>query len=752
MYRLFSLIIGCLVLHSVAWALLPHDTPHTIVLDAFGHVTDSTAIDTSSAFGSRSIKLNDSTVQKTGTRLRRDSIALSSRNTLRRENTTQGILDTLRNTMNDSDSLSVVRVDTAARIHPLRSVGSLTPTSAPYPGPSAEVIRWNEYRTMTDLFSGIQGIFVRDMGSPGQDNQVTINGAGHTGTAFLVDGIAQNDPVSGTYNFAYFPVEAIERIEIVTGPRSFLYGPNAVGGSINAITHNFSNNKPYTHIRYSQAPFSSTQTDAMFSQNIFARFNLSFGLSYLGYGSAITNVGRFPNADNEAYSFRTKLRYNFSPTLNFVFTHFYYSTHTSVNGGINIAQTLLSGSDVYDENAASVINRESFQKLFNHHAAFSGIYHPRADSSLRATLTFEWAQHRSEYRDEENRGFPTNGIVMRYDIASTILGTRGQIEYDVFGNRLSAILETRTTRFGNSIYLPDTMLTASSLSVKDELPIGEDATVAAFGKVERFAGSTLIDVGADASLHITQGITLTAGMSLAHRQPAPDETAFAGGGADSVAQTILLASGITSGTPNALILAEELHHVFELSLQCTPIDNVQAAITATRRRVERWIDRTLIVPRQINDLTVDCLSASMRLRHGNFFLEGSTTYTTTLRGATQIWLYPQWRGQGSLYFRGLLAKGNLDLQAGIRGKFYSTFDGEQINTARAVLVASAGATISDRQIGNAGTVDIIVVAHIGDAYIHVLWENLTNSAYMLTPFYPMYDRAIRFGVSWEFLD
>jgi outer membrane receptor protein involved in Fe transport len=710
MHRLISLVIGIIVLHFMAAACAAGQTP----------------------------------------------MAASPASPVLRDTAAQRHADTVRTI----DSLSYRTVDTVKHAAPLRSVGSLSPQSLLYPGIDADGIRWKDYRTTSDLLSGVPGVFVREMSSPGQEYEVTVNGAEHTGTAFLVDGISQTNPTTGTYNFAFFPIEAIDHLEIVTGPRSFLYGDNAVGGTINAVTKSFSNNKPYTHIRYSQSGDSYSQTDAMFSQNIFPRVNLSFGLSYLGYGSdhwfQDENRGRYPNADNEAYTFRTKLRYNVSPTVNLAFTHFYYRTQTGLNGGVDITKTLQAGANVYDENAATVVNLESYEKRYNHHAALTAAYRPLADTLLTASVTLYGNQQRRELRDEANRSSPSNGIIIKDDFGSRVLGARGQIDYAAGGNLLSAIGETKQTRYGNSIYGTDRSYTRSSLSVKDELSFGTIATVAAFGKSNVDFAESTTDFGADASLHLPGSVTLSAGASIAHRRPVLPEVSFGAGGADTVARKILAVSNIITPFPDDFfLLPNEVHHVAEASVRFTPGENLQAGVTATRRRIEHWIDRSSLTPIWWNDLTIDCMTASLRLRHGNFFLEGEAAYTRqteVLRGSTPVRLFPEWRGDGSVYFRGKLANGNLDLKAGVRGKFYSAFDGEQFSAADAVLIAAAGGTIVNRPIGNAGTVDIFVVAHIGDAYIHVMWENLTNSAYMLTPFYPMYGRTLRFGVSWEFVD
>ena len=53
-------------------------------------------------------------------------------------------------------------------------------------------------------------------------------------------------------------------------------------------------------------------------------------------------------------------------------------------------------------------------------------------------------------------------------------------------------------------------------------------------------------------------------------------------------------------------------------------------------------------------------------------------------------------------------------------------------------------------LGQASTVDFVLEAHLGDASIHLIWENLPSISYYATPYFPGLDREVRFGVAWEF--
>ncbi len=100
-----------------------------------------------------------------------------------------------------------------------------------------ESIRQQNPTEFKDLLRGQPGINVVTNGSFGKNTSVFTRGTANHSTIFLVDGVRLRSATSGGAPWQHVPVELVDRVEIVRGPRSSLYGADAVGGVIQAFTH-----------------------------------------------------------------------------------------------------------------------------------------------------------------------------------------------------------------------------------------------------------------------------------------------------------------------------------------------------------------------------------------------------------------------------------------------------------------------------------------------------------------------------------
>ena len=93
-----------------------------------------------------------------------------------------------------------------------------------------------QIRHAADALRSLPGVAVSRTSGPGTFTQVRIRGAEGNHTLVLIDGIDAGDTAIGEFDFASLLAEDIERIEIIRGPQSGLYGSKAIGGVINIIT------------------------------------------------------------------------------------------------------------------------------------------------------------------------------------------------------------------------------------------------------------------------------------------------------------------------------------------------------------------------------------------------------------------------------------------------------------------------------------------------------------------------------------
>lgn len=102
---------------------------------------------------------------------------------------------------------------------------------------TGEELRQQQVRSPVEALRGLPGVSVGRTGGFGGLSQVRIRGAEANHTLVLVDGIEANNPGDGEFDFSNLVGgEEIERIEVLRGPQSALYGTGAIGGIVNIVT------------------------------------------------------------------------------------------------------------------------------------------------------------------------------------------------------------------------------------------------------------------------------------------------------------------------------------------------------------------------------------------------------------------------------------------------------------------------------------------------------------------------------------
>lgn len=148
---------------------------------------------------------------------------------------------------------------------------------------SKQQIEDKAYRDVTDALRDVPGVVVTGGAS---SSDISIRGMSSQYTLFLVDGkristrsTRPNSDNSGIEQGWLPPLESIERIEVIRGPMSSLYGSDAMGGVINVITKKVSNTKGWTGSVHGDATFQENRDSGdLYQTNAYASGPIIDGL------------------------------------------------------------------------------------------------------------------------------------------------------------------------------------------------------------------------------------------------------------------------------------------------------------------------------------------------------------------------------------------------------------------------------------------------------------------------------------------
>jgi len=177
------------------------------------------------------------------------------------------------------DALQHSVVVTATRIEtPAREIGSSLSVVD-----GAEIERSRE-PVLLDALRAVPGLALLQNGGPGSAASVFIRGANSEHVLVLLDGVEVNDPMnpSRSFDLAHLATGRIERVEVLRGPQSPLYGSDALGGVINILTRKGAG--PARFSLSAQAGSEKTAAADLEAAGSSGAFDYSFGLSRFSTG------------------------------------------------------------------------------------------------------------------------------------------------------------------------------------------------------------------------------------------------------------------------------------------------------------------------------------------------------------------------------------------------------------------------------------------------------------------------------------
>jgi hypothetical protein len=589
-------------------------------------------------------------------------------------------------------------------------------------------IEKSSYKTAHDLTGAYPLGFVKDFGFAVHPNELYINGSGTGSTSYLIDGVEAGGG-SAWYNPLFIQTENIDSIEIITSPRSFLYGINNNSAGVNIITKNRISRIPLTRLMYNQAQLREGTLDAQYSSVVFKKFVLSFDITT----KKIDDVVR--NWSSSVWLGNAKLKYFCADKLDLVLSYDYRRFKINLTGGIDATaldsmpkeKNKTTKDYVYDVTDNSLLydnlsyNKESFHGL-SLKALSTYIENGYTD------LTFFYRASLDEFRQNE-----MNDTSVAAKIPKSVLNVRdkelgsvfrqtyrlGFFDIDANAGFTAEKYDTNGTTLSN-------WLTSYSFSGKISAGLFEGAgIVSVFGKTARKYGFTFTGAGADLSVDINNRIRAYFGLSAFGAIKRKIDSSY---------------FKFTGYVPGYFASAEKITaNIVEGGLEYR-----DARLALNAKIVYRREDSK-------NDLFG--AGVSLAVKYWKLVFENNSSYNdkqaaintnfTNYSGPAYFMgedILPKFQIVTGVYYKDILFETNLDLKAGINTRFtnYRQYPG----------VNYFGLFTQ-----NTFVVNFEVQGEIQKtAILYFSWENLLNTKYMIVPFYPMPQRNIRFGVAWKFLN
>lgn len=188
-------------------------------------------------------------------------------------------------------------------------------------GASISVVNGDDFQTyrypsVDEALRNVPGVEIRRSGSYGKTSSITIRGANANQVQVLVDGVRVKSPTLGQVDLSDLSPDLIERIEIIRGAQSTLYGADAVGGVVNIITRKGSGDPIQATVQQEVGNYDTLASRATVSG---AYKILNYALS----ASHFESNGQFKNdnTDSNALSARVEATLPLDTSLDFIFRY-----------------------------------------------------------------------------------------------------------------------------------------------------------------------------------------------------------------------------------------------------------------------------------------------------------------------------------------------------------------------------------------------------------------------------------------------
>ncbi len=578
------------------------------------------------------------------------------------------------------------------------------------------------YQYTGDFLRSFPLNFIADLGFMGQPNETFVYGVGAGGISFMEDGVLWNNRFTNALDLNHIQSEDSDSIEIVPSPRGFLYGPYNNPVTVNFILRDFISPEPYSRIKYYEGPDGEAMFDGKFNAQIAKKWNLSFQLTNRSTDSS------FANNEFSIWQLNTKLKYYLSNSINLSAIYSFVDADVGLNGGVDIDSIAKITNDInsilYDRQSAPVVYPNRGESVINHNFGLRFQAEPIDESNTDVIFYYKIA--RDEIKDNndtlslslknDNNTFGVNlKHYQRINILSFMLFglfEKSEGDYENFLNPSlnASISDWEFTKISGgldlSLHLLNDKLVPSVFykyvnQSRYFKQIGNNSSALLTDETEGLSG-----IGTDLKFIVNNGISFYAGASIfQHAEFLSSEN-------NEDTKTFELGGKYIGSN-----LFADLKYFKRSGSAAIPQYNPQ---------------NPLIVSGNLSGIGL-----RLNFNYWKILIETNSSYYFNADDDQLIGV-PELQFVGGVFLNGFFFDDNLFLKAGVQF-YYTGTNNVYSNVWKEIIVVEPS-----------NKVDITVAGEIkGVAIVYFGWENLFSNQYFITPYYPMLERNIRFGLSWE---
>lgn len=565
---------------------------------------------------------------------------------------------------------------------------------------------FENYRYAGDYLRLFPLNFIKDLAFPGRQNESFIYGVGFGGISFMEDGLLWNDRYTNTLNLNYVQSEDVDSIEIVPSPRGFIFSSYNNPVSVNFIMRDFISSEPYTRIKYYEGPDGEAMIDGKFNARIYKRWNLSL---------QVTNRAsddRYINTDYSMWQINAKIKYFLSNKINITAIYQSVDSEIGLNGGVDVDSIAKITNDInavlYDKQLAIVNSPGKIQKILNHNFRLKAQLLPWVDAKADVSFFYRYADN------EISNDLDTVVQKERYDNKNygAVLSLRQKVS--IFSLLVMSTYEKNNTlEYAGYLSDNDLKINHNYFAVSSVLSVNlmDGKIIPSFFykyskqsvdpyKMENPASNT--GYGFDILYKPFDFFSAYSGYSSCSQFNFDNVKTFEAGGMfqnpDFLADV-------------KFFFRDNFIPVYIRSLFPLPESEVE-----------------------IN--SVNGFGLLVNYKFWKLLIETNTSYYFDLHGYSSTSL-PQIQFAGGIYVNDYFFEQNLLVKAGV--KFYYTGK-----------LSAYAENFGIIDVDPSNKIDFTLAGEIKKvAVVYFIWENLLGNNYFITPYYPMPERNIRFGLAWE---